>query len=87
MTAAEAIECINGFAAANRIRLVPHALARASQRGATYGDVRNALRHASACIANPQRMGSWRVTGADLDGDELVCICVIEDGVVVITLF
>jgi hypothetical protein len=32
-------------------------------------------------------VGSWRVTGADLDGDELVCIGVIEGGVVVIALF
>jgi hypothetical protein len=87
MTASEALASIKGFAAANRIRLVLHALDRASQRGATYRDVRSALMNATVCIANAQREGSWRVSGEDLDGDELTCVCVIESGVVVITLF
>lgn len=87
MTAAEALETIKGLAAANRIRLVPHAMLRARQRGASFAHVRCALSKASDCKLNAQREGSWQVTGPDLDGDELTCVCVIEDAVVVITLY
>jgi hypothetical protein len=31
--------------------------------------------------------GRWRVEGEDLDGDELTVVVVIEDGVVVVTLY
>ncbi len=29
----------------------------------------------------------WLATGADVGGDEMTCVAVIEDGVVVVTMF
>lgn len=74
-----------GYAAANRIRLTPHALSRADERGATYRDVRHALMTATACTLQPN--GRWLVASADLSGDALTLVCVPENGVLVVTLF
>jgi hypothetical protein len=70
---------------AGRIVLAGHARERMAERGATFEDVRHALANATACKAQPN--GRWRVTGPDLDGDELVLVVVPEAGVVVITVF
>lgn len=55
------------------------------ERNVQHGDLRNALVEARDCVA--QREGSWRVTGPDLDGDDLTAVVVIEDGLVVVTVF
>lgn len=55
------------------------------QRGAGRADVVHALSNASACERAEE--DKWRVTGEDLDGDELVAIVLLEDGVVVVTVF
>ena len=86
MTPAEAIAQVRGYAAANRIQIGPHAKTRMGQRGVTYRDLRNALEHATRCVAAEQP-GRWRVTGPDLDAEELTTVVVIHDGVVVVTVF
>lgn len=55
------------------------------ERGVREADLRHALGAARSCT--PQKTGSWRVDGADLDGDDLTMIVVIEDGLLVVTLF
>ena len=57
-----------------------------AERGAAYGDVRNALANATSCTAEKE-VGKWRVTGPDLDADPLACIVTLDGAVVVITLF
>lgn len=55
------------------------------QRNVQHGDLRNALVEAKGCVA--QRGSSWRVNGPDLDGDDLTVAVVIEDDLVVVTVF
>ncbi len=52
--------------------------------GAGEAHVRYALANAERCYAVEN--DRWRVTGPDLDGDELSAIVVIEDGVIVVTV-
>ena len=87
MTAEElkALDDVRGYAGANRIILSRHAERRMDQRGASYEDVRHALANAHDCRG--QHDGTWRVSGADLDGDEVTIVVALEDGVVVVTLF
>lgn len=54
------------------------------ERGANFLDVRHALVNARSCAADGEK---WRVSGADVSGDELVLIVAIEAGVIVVTLF
>lgn len=35
----------------------------------------------------PQTDGKWKVEGSDLDGDDLTVVVVIDDGLLVVTLF
>jgi hypothetical protein len=53
-------------------------------RNVRYVDVRNALVHARSCCRDGVR---WRVEGPDMDGDGLELIVVIEDGLIVVTVF
>jgi hypothetical protein len=56
------------------------------ERGASRADVRRALETATGCEAEPDER--WKVTGGvDLDGDPLGAVVVLEDGVVVVTVF
>jgi hypothetical protein len=41
----------------------------------------------SARGCKDQRDGTWKVTGPDLDGDALDLVLVIEDGLLVVTVF
>ena len=68
-----------------QIVIAGHARERMGERGVTFGDVRHALTNATSCRAQPN--GRWRVTGPDLDGDELVLVVVLEAGMVVVTVF
>lgn len=80
----EALEAVRGYAAAGRFVLASHARQRMGERNVTFRDVRQALTNAHMCSAEGAR---WRVEGLDWDGDELVLICVIEDGLIVVTVF
>lgn len=84
MTPRQALRDIQGFAKAYRIRFVRHASERMAQRGADREDVRRALMTATSCAASGER---WKVSGVDVEGDELTVVCVLEDGVVVVTVF
>jgi hypothetical protein len=85
VTPTEALDAIHGHAAANRIEMTHHARQRMRERGVSYSDLRHALAKATGCHAEPEER--WRVDGADLDGDDLSVVLVIEEGVVVVTLF
>ena len=86
MTAQEqaALSDIRGYASANRIEFTHHAYQRMAQRRVSVNDVGEALRNANDCRCND---GSWRVSGPDLDGENLRLIVVLEDGVVVVTVY
>jgi hypothetical protein len=85
VTAAEALRDIRGYAAAGRYAVSAHARKRMRERSVREGDLRNALVNAGACVE--QADGTWKVSGEDLDGDELTVVVAIEDGLVVVTLF
>lgn len=84
MTPTEALTAVRGYAAAGRFVLSGHARQRMSERNVTFRDVRHALTNARSCSAEGER---WRVKGPDWDGDDLVLVCVLEDGVIVVTVF
>jgi hypothetical protein len=86
VTSEQALKDIQGFAGANRITFTKHARERMAERGASLADVREALLTAKSCSAG-DKPGKWIVPGADLDGDDLTVVCVIESGVVVITVY
>lgn len=86
----KALEAIHGYAGANRIDLTAHALRRLRQRGGGPADAVFALVHATICAdqrGDPGRAGDWRVTGPDTDGDDLTCAVILDDGVLVVTVF
>ncbi len=86
MTPDEALRDIRGYAAANRLRYTAHALARMQERTASRSDVKNALVTATACAAQGET--KWCVSGGhDLDGEALTVVVVLEDGVLVVTLY
>lgn len=85
MTADEALKHVRGYAAAGRYFVSSHARQRMHERGVREGDLRNALVNARSCA--PQKDGKWKVEGSDLDGDDLTVVVIIEDGLVVVTLF
>ena len=80
-----ALRDIRGYASANRIEYAPHALLRMRQRNVRGVDVETALKAARICFAQPN--GRYKVTGPDFDGDDLDLVVIIEDGVLVVTLF
>lgn len=85
VTPDEALRDVRGYAAAGRIRFASHARQRMAERGATVADIRHALSNATSC--EHAERGRWRVTGKDLDEEELVAVVVLEAGVVVVTIF
>ncbi len=84
MTPAEALKLIQGYAAAGRVELTLHARQRMRERGARREDVLRAIAVATSARASDDR---WRLDGADTDGDALSVVCVLADGVVVVTVF
>jgi hypothetical protein len=79
------LEQIRGLARANRVIFTSHALQEMREAHATERDVVEALAGATRC--RPSERGRWRVEGQDLDGDDLTIVVVIEDGLVVVTVF
>ena len=84
MTAAEALDAVRRYALAGRFVISHHAYTRMRQRNVLVRDVRSALMGATSCQADREK---WRITGPDHDGDLLTCVVVLEDGVLVVTVF
>lgn len=84
MTPTEALADVRGYAAAGRHFITRHAWDSMDKRGIVEASVRRALQGATSCVPGnePDR---WKVTGLDVDGDELHVVVVIEDGLVVVT--
>lgn len=55
------------------------------QRGLSFLEVEHGLFHATRCAV--QANGRWKLESQDLDADDLTLIVVVDDGVLVITLF
>jgi hypothetical protein len=85
VSAAAALEAIRRLAGRRQVRFTLHALDRMDERGVRRVDVTHALTSAKACRA--QGDGKWKVTGGDLDGDELTVIVVIEADAIVVTVY
>jgi hypothetical protein len=82
------LRVIRGLAKANRFRLTAHADREAAECGATRADIRCALANAKTIQASgPSRASDWTVVGPDLDGDDLQLALIIEDGLLVITVY
>jgi hypothetical protein len=86
VTEVEALAEIRGLARVGRLAYASHAVRRMSERGVTRRDVQHALTDATAC-AWQEAYGTWRALGADLREQELVVAVVIEDGLLVVTVF
>jgi ribosomal protein L15E len=86
MTEAEALAGVRGLASANRYLISPHAYERMRLRKVLPADLHHALCQAQACSwqADTKR---WRVTGPDRDGDAVDVVVVLEDGLVVVTVY
>ncbi len=83
-----ALRAVRGLARANRIRLTAHADREAVECGATRGDIRCALVNAKSIRASgPHRASDWTVIGPDSDGDDLELALIIEDGLLIITVY
>lgn len=77
---------VRGYARAGRIRYTWHARNESMpKRRVTYGDVENALINATSCL--PDEDETWKVIGPDVDGDDLKLIVVVEEGVLVVTVW
>lgn len=85
--AAQALADIRGYASANRIRFTKHARKEMRECGAEPEDVQHALANATACVLSTDGPGRWETTGPDWNGKELTCVVVIDDGVLVITVW
>jgi hypothetical protein len=84
----EALRVIRGMAKANRVRFTAHAAREAVECGATRDDVRCALANAKGIRASGRgRTSDWTVIGPDADGDDLEIALILEDGVLVITVY
>lgn len=89
MTSAEAKKTISDLAAASprNLRFVSHAREQMSARNISFHDLRNALINSTACAPSTDGGGRWVVTGPDLNGESTRVVCVIENGVLIITVF
>ena len=84
----EALRAIRGLANANRFRLTVHAAKEAAVCGATRDDIRCALANARSVRASGKgRSSDWMVMGPDLDGDDFEIALILEDGILIITVY
>ncbi len=70
--------------ASGDFRLTRHALERMAERTVSKADIRNV---GATGVVKLAENGKFKVTGGDLDGDELSLICVYEYGTLIITVF
>lgn len=85
VTPADALADIRGYARAGRVEFTHHAVLRARQRRVRRAEVVTALAQAHDC--RPEEGERWRAFCRDEDGEPLAIIVVIEDGLLVVTLF
>lgn len=86
MTEPERLALVRGYAAAGRWEVErSHGIPRMRQRGASFVDVEYGLLNGTWC--DVQENGRWKLGTTDVDGDELTLILVVDDGVLVVTLF
>jgi hypothetical protein len=85
MAEKEVLADIRGYARAGRIVVTFHAERRMGERGVSPQDVRSALVNAGRCSALTEER--WKVWGPDVSGDELTLVVILEDGVIVVTVF
>ena len=84
----EVLRAVRGLAKANRVRFTAHAAREAVECGATRDDVRRALANAKSVRASGRgRASDWTVLGPDAGGDDLEIAVVLEDGILVITVY
>ena len=86
MSALQALAQVRGLARAGRVYFARHAVGRMAERGASRRDVEHALRDARSCAWQEGKQ-TWKVSGEDLSGDALVVAVVIDDGLLVVTVF
>ena len=80
------VDKIRRLALANRWKVdLGHAAQRMEERGVTIKDVRHGLINGTS--ARLQDNGRWKLKTVDLDGDDLMLICVVTDEVLVVTVF
>lgn len=82
---ADALANIRGYARAGRVEFTDHAVKRARQGRVRIGEIVQALAYAYECRLEEGE--KWRALCRDQDGDLLEAIVVIEDGLLVVTLF
>jgi hypothetical protein len=70
--------------ASGNFRLTRHALERMAERTVSKADIRKV---GSTGVVKLAEDGKFKVTGVDLDGDELSLICVYDHGTLIITVF
>lgn len=88
MDAKEALRVIRGLGRVNRFRLTAHAYQEAAACGATRAHIRCALANAKRVRPSGKgRASDWTVLGPDLDGDDLQLAVIIEDGLLIITVY
>jgi hypothetical protein len=85
VTSAEALADIRGYARAGRVEFTEHVVMRARQRRVRIGEIVTALAYTHDC--RHEESEKWRALCRDRDGDLLEMIVVIEDGLLVVTLF
>ncbi len=84
----EALRVIRGLGKANRFRLTAHAAQEAAECRATRAHIQRALANAkSVRPSGESRSSDWTVLGPDLDGDDLELAVIIEDGLLIITVY
>ena len=84
----EALRVVRGLARANRVRFTAHAAREAVECGASRNDVCCALGNAQSIRESGRgRASDWTVTGPDKDGDDMEVAVVLEDGILVITVY
>ncbi len=79
MDGAKALQAIRS---AGQLFLTKHARDRMAQRNVSYKDVQHALQNASHAELSDDDDGyeeKWVVRGADIDGDELYLVVIIEE--------
>lgn len=85
MQAADVLAFIRARAVAGRLRYTRHARERMRQRNVLPDDVRHALMDGQRCEAG-QDPDKWEVYGADLEGEPLKVVVLLESDVVVVTV-
>ncbi len=85
MTKSKALADIRGYARAGRVEFTHHAVMRARQRGVRVGEIVAALACTHDCRHDEGE--KWRALCRDRDGEVLEAMVVIEDGLLVVTLF